>query len=262
MTIQVPFSNMVAIATSLIICIGLPVALAIYVKWKEKVSIKSLFLGSASFIVSAMVLEQFFHSAVLGLTGTLLTDNVFAYAVYGGLAAGLFEETGRLFTMKVLMKKNLNKQEAIMYGVGHGGIEAMMIGGSICMSNLILARQINKGMMETLLSVAEGEARVSLEQGLMQLVELPAWEFLLVGMERASAVILHICLSYIVYRAVKDHNMKLYGLAILIHALVNALTVLASSVIPVILVEILLMAAVIGMAARVRKCYRSESYSA
>ena len=43
------------------------------------------------------------------------------------VAAGVFEETGRLLAMKFCMKKDLDKKNAIMYGIGHGGIRFLRL---------------------------------------------------------------------------------------------------------------------------------------
>ena len=45
------------------------------------------------------------------------------YAVYGGLMAALFEETGRYSAMRFLVKP-MDFPNAFMYGAGHGGVEA------------------------------------------------------------------------------------------------------------------------------------------
>ncbi len=247
---QVPISNIIAMAVSFLICLGVPIALCIYMKKKENASLKSFFWGVATFIMAAMGLEQILHTVVLGLTGTIITGNVFLYALYGGLAAGVFEETGRFFTMKVLMKKELNKKEAIMYGVGHGGIEAILVGGMACISNIATSFMLSSGALDSMM-----ESDAATAASLIQLVELPAWQFLLAGMERLSAIILHICLSYIVYLAVKKNKIMLLILAIFLHAITNALTVIAAAYIPVLLVEIILLAAVIALAVKVKKSY-------
>lgn len=41
--------------------------------------------------------------------------------------AGIFEECGRYVVIKFLMKKNKNRENMVMYGIGHGGIEVWAI---------------------------------------------------------------------------------------------------------------------------------------
>ena len=104
---------------SLILSIVLPIVLFILVKIKLKANLTSFVIGCATFIIFALMLEPILHSVVLTATGTLLTDNIILYGLYGGLAAALFEETGRLVAMKFFMKDSLNKPNALMYGIGH-----------------------------------------------------------------------------------------------------------------------------------------------
>lgn len=250
----VPVSSIAAMAVSLAVCVGLPVGLCIFMKKVGKASLKSFFLGCGTFVLFALVLEQILHLVVQAVSGTFFSEHLIAYAVYGGLAAGLFEETGRYVAMKFFIKGRLSKQEAIMYGVGHGGIEAIFIGGMACLSNLLISVMINSGSMEKLIPVGD----TNVQAVISQLTGLPAWQFLLTGMERCSAVVLHIVLSYLVYLGVKDQKMRFYFLAVAIHFLVDASVVLAVRYIPVLALELGLMAAVLIMAVLVYAAYRRE----
>ncbi len=52
----------------------------------------------------------------------MISGNPFLYAIYGGLAAGIFEEFGRFFCMITVMKRFMYQREnSIIYGIGHGG---------------------------------------------------------------------------------------------------------------------------------------------
>ncbi len=69
------------------------------------------------------------------LAGEALTGSVILYAVYGGLMAALFEETGRYIAMRFLVKP-MDFPNAFMYGAGHGGVEAMLLCGVASISNI------------------------------------------------------------------------------------------------------------------------------
>ena len=52
--------------------------------------------GAGTFVLFAMVLEPILHNLVLrSPVGAAIQQNILLYALYGGLAAGLFEETDR-----------------------------------------------------------------------------------------------------------------------------------------------------------------------
>lgn len=260
---NVPAASIAGMVVSLIVSVGLPIALCIIVWRKTKARISSFFIGAATFVLFALILERLLHTIVFKVTGSALTDNIWLYALYGGLAAGIFEETGRYLAMKLCMKKNLNKQNAIMYGVGHGGIEAMLLVGMTFVNNLIIAVMINMGQAPLLLSASSVDATVY-QQALAQLTAVattPSWHFLMAGVERISAIAFHISASYLVYLAVKRKKLPYYLLAILLHFLMDAIAVIAAKYLPILAVEalLLLFSGVLGFV--VWKMYHRERTS-
>lgn len=259
---QVSAVSIAGIIFSMVISIGLPVVLLILVKKKLHADMAAFGIGMLTFVLFALILEQLLHSIMLNAFGDMLTGNIWFYAVYAGLAAGVFEETGRFVAMKFWMKKRLSKENSIMYGVGHGGVEAVLIVGMTCISNLITAIMINSGSIEQAYSTIEDGAGKELAiQGLSVLWTTPGYQFFLAGVERISAIVLHICLSYLVYRAVKYGMKKYYFIAIGIHFLIDAVTVLLTNFVPLVVLEIVLLAAVGALAVLVKRLYGGESES-
>lgn len=83
-------------------CIIMPIALLIIFKLKNKeISLFPALIGAAMFFAFAMVLEQLLHL----IMRPIVSGSVIAYSVYGALAAGVFEETGRFIGFKFLLKK-------------------------------------------------------------------------------------------------------------------------------------------------------------
>ncbi len=260
----VPAANMIGMTVSLLISVGLPIALCIIVRRKTKARISSFFIGAATFIVFALILEQILHRVVLAVAGPGITENLWLTALYGGLAAGLFEETGRFAAMKLCMKKTLNKQNAVMYGVGHGGIEAMLLVGMTCISNLLVSVMINNGQFSALLPMAGLEDTVA-SQVTAQLSALsvtPAWQFYMAGVERISAILFHISASYLVYLAVKNKKISWYLLAVLAHFLLDAVTVVAAKYLAIWALEGILLLLSAGFGYVIWGMYRQEAASA
>lgn len=247
---SVSTASIIAMVFTLLICIVIPIAACIVTvhKWKEKVKISSFFIGAATFILFAMILERILHAVVLSITGTMLTANIWLYAIYGGLAAGLFEETGRLLAMKFCMKNTLNRENAILYGIGHGGIEAILIVGLTYVNNLIYTLLINSGSLSSLLSAYDADTQQTLLQQLAVLATTPSYLFYIAGTERINAMLLHVVLSYLIYLAVKSRKTGFYVLSIFLHALLDAGIILLSGKLPLILCEAILFAAVLLLA--------------
>lgn len=232
-------SAIIAITVSMLISIGLPITLCILAVRRLKAKVPCFFIGCLTFFVSAMVLEQSLHALVLSLWGSYFTDHIFLYALYGGLAAAVFEETGRLIAMKFFMKKNLSRENALLYGIGHGGIEAILILGTAYISNLIIALQINTGAIENTLSLLDDATRQTTLEQISVLWSTPTYLFYLGGLERVLAIALHIGLSILVYKAVSSNQKHYFAVALGIHFLVDFCAVIVSNYLSVIWVEVL-----------------------
>ncbi len=244
-------ASMAGMIFSLLVSVGLPVILAVMIRKKLGAQMKSLFVGAGIFVCFAMVLEQILHTLVFSAAGTALTSNVFLYALYGGLAAALFEEAGRYIAMRFFMKNALDRDNALMYGVGHGGIEAILLMGMASVNNLLISAMINNGGISEVMSQMDAEtARTTYEQ-LTALWQSPSYMFYMGGLERLSALALQIGLSLFMFRAVKEGRKGFLLLAFGTHFLVDFLTVIAAGTLSTAVLEILLLiasAAVLGYA--------------
>ena len=193
----------VGVICSIVLSIGGPIALFIAGRVKLKARISSFFIGAGTFLLFAMLLEQLMHVLVIQFCGLNAQSKPWLYYVYAALAAAVFEETGRLIAMKFWMKKWLDFPNALMYGIGHGGVEAILIGGLSGISNLVSMLMINSGAMQNTLSALPAEFANQTVSQLSALWTTPAPLFFVSGIERISAIILHIGLSLLIYRAVK-----------------------------------------------------------
>lgn len=254
----VPASNLVAIVCILIFSFVLPIGLFIFWKIRTKANWSAFFIGCGTFVLFALILEQLLHTTVLTIAGDGLRNNLWLYALYGGLAAGLFEETGRFVAMKFWMKRTLSRENAVMYGIGHGGIECMLVVGMTYISNLVMALMINSGGLQALTGMMDEATAQTFQTAVEQLCTLPAWQFYMAGVERISAVLLHIGMSYLVYRAVRESRIRYYAAAVGVHFAVDAGTVVLTQYVSAIGVEIVLLAVVIVFIAWVMRQYRNE----
>lgn len=254
----VSFAAIGGMVLTLLVSIAIPVAALIIVKKRTKGNMLSVLIGAGTFVVFALILEQILHSIMLSAFGESLTGNVWAYALYGGLAAGLFEETGRALSMKFLMKKSLSKENSVMFGIGHGGAESIILIGLTYISNIVIAVMINVGMLDTILSTVDESLRAQAMEQLSALWTTPFHQFYLAGIERVAAFVLQICMSYIVYRAVKQRKPGFYLLALTIHFIIDAGLILLMKVVSVYIVEAVLIAAVACLSVVVYKWYKKE----
>ena len=237
---SVPILSMAFMALAALFCFAMPVLLLIYYK-RKGADVLPFFVGCAVFVIFALILESLMHQLVLKVlpVGKTILGNTLLYALYGGLAAGVFEETGRFLAFKTVLKKKLgNDRNALMYGAGHGGIEAILIVGLTYIGNIVMSVLINAGQTDLLTATAAGEAAEQVKAVLDSLVTTAPWTYLLAIVERAVAITTHICLSVLVFFAVKKPGKGwLFPLAILLHAILDGLTVILAARLPVVAVE-------------------------
>ena len=177
------------------------------------------------------------HRIVFRLAGEALTGSVILYAVYGGLMAALFEETGRYIAMRFLVKP-MDFPNAFMYGAGHGGVEAMLLCGVASISNIASAVMINSGTMSAQLATLDAEKAADTAAALSALWTTPSLTFFAGGVERIIAVVLHLSLSILVFQSIRKKAPMELVRACLFHFVIDSLSVLLSAVASVWVVEL------------------------
>lgn len=248
---HVATSSIVGMVVAALIAFVVPIGLLIWNRKKNHATISSFFIGCGVFVVAALVLEQIFHYIVLSLTGDIITGNIWLYGLYGGMAAAVFEETGRFLAMKFFLKKQFEEKNALMYGIGHGGVEAILLVGFSNISNILTSVMINTGAMEASLAILDETTAEATIESISALWELPAYQFYLGGVERLFAIVLQISFSILMYQAVKQQKKSLIAAAFAAHFLVDFVTVVAANYLNLGLVEVLvgIMAAIVAFTA-------------
>src|SRR5262249_948270 len=139
-------------------------------------------------------------------TAAWMQSHRLAFALYGCLAAGLFEEVGRYLGMRFLVRPTGNPGTAVAYGIGHGGIEAVLIEAAVAAQLFLLATMLNGGRLETALTPdAVAHLRTTLEH--LSIVTVP-----LGAIERLIALLIQIALSLLVWRAVERRHLGILAL--------------------------------------------------
>ena len=234
---RVPALNMAGMAVSLLVSLAAVIAVFVYGRKKLHAPVASFFVGVGTFVLFALVLESLLHNLIYPTpAGQKIWGSTWLYALYGGAAAALFEETGRIFAAKTFLRRRNDPVNAYMYGAGHGGVEALTVGVVTQISNLSLAATINAGKAGELLSTLSGAQYDSALAQLRALCgESPA--FFLAGYERILAITFHICLSLILFRGLREHRRGLVVLCYGLHFALDAITVLIDKAFGMIVAE-------------------------
>lgn len=236
----------VGVLISMLLSVGVPIALLIVGKKKYHAKISSFFIGAGTFLLFAMVLEQILHLLVIRVGGLNEQSNRWLYYIYAAAAAAVFEETGRLIAMKFWMKKRLDFANGLMYGIGHGGCEAIMIGGLANINNLISMLMINSGAMQQSLALLPDELKNQTLEQLSALWTTPTSLFFASGIERIVALLLQIGLSLMIYKAVRTKKWGMAAIAYVLHFAVDFVAVAGANYCSVWIMEVFIFVAAIG----------------
>ena len=217
---HIPVFSIICMAVSALLSIGLPVALFVIIRKKYGAKFLPMIVGTASFCISVLVLEALVHRFVFGYTA--IRDFPFLFIIYGIFMAGIFEETARFACFHIIKKKFQGIETGLSYGIGHGGIEAILLAGLSMINAIIVAIIINTGNVESITSGLEGIQLETTTELIKTLVTTAPLLFLVSGAERVMAICVQLCLSVIVYYSVfKKGCLRLFPIAILLHALVD-----------------------------------------
>ena len=205
-------------------------------------------VGAVTFPLFALGLEQAVHALVLrSPAGAAISGNIWLAALYGGLAAGAFEELGRFAAFKLVLREHTGRLTALCYGAGHGGIEALLLVGVTMMNNLALLLMAGSG----------AQLPAEAANAAAQLSALPAGMFLWAGFERVTAIGLHMANSVLVFAAARrPGRLWLLPAAILTHALANFIAVVLNARFSVMASELATLAFTALVAALAAGIYR------
>ncbi len=217
---------------SLIITVLLMIAIPVcfFICWrrkhKDQTKIRWLIVGAVGFLVSARVLELGVHYFCIisdNPVSRFVNGNTAIFVLYGITMAGVFEECGRHVILKYILKKNRTRENAVLYGIGHGGIEILAVILPSVITYLAVAVLFSGGNTENALrtlNITEETAAAALPS----VQAAAAFDYGAMAMnvvERLFALLLHIGLTVIVYYGVINARKACLPAAILLHMLMD-----------------------------------------
>ena len=182
------------------LCFAIPVGGFVYLSVRKKHVVKPFFIGMLVFFIFQMVIRLPIIQIVLPQTAWFLSmsRNPWLYGLFMGGTAAIAEEFGRYIAVRFLLKKNRP------YGLGHGGIEAMLLIGVNNIANLIVLLD-GQSFLAPVIAAQLSYAAV----------------FTAI-FERVCAMALQIGLSRLVFYYVRSKKWRYLGYALVIHTIVDA----------------------------------------
>jgi uncharacterized membrane protein YhfC len=216
------------------------VVLAAVIKKKARVEAGGFFVGAAVFAVCL---------AVASLSSGLLAgvaDGGLLLAL-SALRAGVVEEGGRYLAFSAFLKRKNKVGDALMYGAGHGGAEALLL-YAVPMAAGAAVAAMAAGMEPGGDALAPEQAE-AFRAAMEALADVGLGDVALGLLERVSAMIIHMSLSVTVFISARGGGVWRLLAAMALHAAVDGLIALLEyGVVSVAGLELILLAAAVALA--------------
>ncbi len=194
----------------ILVCYVVPIGGLIVCMRRKKGAGKAFGIGMLAFVISQLVIRIPVLQLVLPQFAwfTVLQMRPWDYGIFLGLSAGIFEETARWVGVRFFLKGKRELEHGLSFGLGHGGIEAMILVG---------------------LNFIAGLWMVIAGQG--ALFPADAKEVFMAGTERLYAIAFHVGASLLVMYGVRRGKAFRYLLgAVVLHTVMDAAIVILPSV--------------------------------
>lgn len=211
---------------SALLMIALPIGAGWWWARRHGVRWGVFFAGGVTFIASQVGHIPFNSLALNPLLTSMGWDPVgdivsrYWVAIIFGLSAGIFEEVARYVVYRWWMKDVRQWREGIFFGLGHGGVEAIIL-GALAGVSLFAALVYHSGDLEGV----DPQQVQAINAQFEAYWALPWYDVMLAVVERISTLMIHVSMSLMVLQVFTRRNPAWLAIAIAWHTLVDALAV-------------------------------------
>lgn len=209
--------------TGLFLCVMPAIVGFAVIQIKKKRSVKPFLLGAAAFIVSQLLLRIPLLQNVLPQFGwytAMTVSHPFLNWIFLGLTAGIFEETARWICIRFWLKKHRRFSDGIVFGLGHGGAEAILTVGISCLNCFLITFVLASGKSQTKIFGVQEALAAQVE---VQLQGLTFFDAVAGGAERVLALLMQVGFTMLVFYGVRcGKSLRYLLVAILAHGFIDA----------------------------------------
>lgn len=223
-----------------LLMVGMPVVLGLWLwrRYPERATWRIWGIG-----VAAMLLAQVGHfpfnwllTALFRNTAISSWPHVWTIIFNGvvlGLSAGLWEECFRYIAYRWMAKDARSWGAGLMLGAGHGGVEAILLGVYVIyfLFQMIALQSVD------LAQVVPAQQLAAAQQQVAAFWATPWYLTMMGALERVFALLFHLTASVMVLQVFLRRQLRWLGLAIVLHALLDAIAVIASGLGNIFIVE-------------------------
>ena len=233
----------ISFAIAILIDVGFPLAATIWFKRRYGSSWR-VWLGGALIFAVFQILSRIplmlYLNTIVGpeiAESTVLTMGWIAAAA---LTAGLVEEIGRWVGYRFLFPRFGAERDwanGVMFGLGHGGIESIVLVGALAVTSLLGYMVISPLDAEQMSAMFPGEQLEAMLAVQEEFRSMPVWQPILGGLERVLTLPIQVCFSVLVLQCFTRDDRRWLLVAVVAHAAVDFVVPLVAQSDNLLLVE-------------------------
>ena len=220
--------HIVFLCINALLCLLLPIALGLFLRRRLGARWSLFFWGALTFICAQVVHIPLNYGVGLLWKWDIVAPvpehiSRFLLPIALGLSAGVCEESARWLFLRTQRLSDVRTwNTGLMYGAGHGGVEALIIGllAALGAVNVIVLQTMN---LESLGLTPEQMEQVSAQ--LSAVFDASPWMLLLGAFERLCAMTMHLAFALLVMTAVLRGQLRWLAASIALHTVFNACAV-------------------------------------
>ena len=233
---MVSLSSIISMLVVLVLSVALPIGALLFInaKYKGERLAAAWGIGALGFFV----LQRIIRMPIITILSLKPWYREFAtkyyvlYCLILASTAGLFEVIARVITISILKKKRgLSMRRGIAAGMGHGGIECILLLSATYVSNISMAIMINIGSVDALGAYPgiDTTAAAAIETAKQALINTKPILYYLALYERIPSMLFHVALTTTVcFFAMKGKMFIGALIAFALHTFVDGFTAIAS----------------------------------
>ena len=220
---QPSLMSLVALGAALVFMVGYPLGVAVVLRRRLTVGWRYFGYGALVFFVSQMVLRVPLVFAATPLIAPAVASSRVLLVSWGlllALTAGLFECGGRYLGYRWLMgREEKTWEKGVMYGVGHGGLESMVLVPAMTILQLVGLLSLTSASLDAMTPAQ----RAAVLQQIALFTSGPFWLPLLSAWERLWTIAIQVGMSVLVLQVFRRGSLVWLGLATGMHTVVDFL---------------------------------------
>jgi len=217
-------SNSIVISwyTILISIVTFPIMLAVLMKIKSKARISPFLLGLLVYFTFGVFATSVVNTIFLNSnrpTYNLLNDNVVAYTLYFAVVVGFLEVLGIFVAFKKILVNHDDKQTALMFALGHAGMEAFMACFLALATYISWANVLNDKGPEGFAEFFSDIENFDPQEAIDTITAISVSDVVLLALQRIAYFGMNIFLSIMIFYAAKKDIKPFFWMAVLFRGL-------------------------------------------